>query len=46
LELVREPPRGFAIVCMDESFFIYDSLVRRVWIAKDERPVVTITGSH
>jgi hypothetical protein len=34
------------MVCMDESFFIYDSLVRRVWIRKDSRPVVTVTGSH
>jgi transposase len=31
---------------MDESFFFYDSLVRRVWISKNERPVVKITGSH
>ena len=31
---------------MDESFFFYDSLVRRVWIDKNERPVVKITGSH
>jgi len=32
---------------MDESFFFFfDSLVKRVWIYKDFRPVVTITGSH
>ena len=31
---------------MDESFFFFDSLVRKVWIYKDSRPVVTITGSH
>jgi hypothetical protein len=31
---------------MDESFFIYDSLVRRVWIEEHSRPVVTVTGSH
>jgi len=31
---------------MDESFFIYDSLVRRVWIRADSRPIVTVTGSH
>ena len=30
---------------MNHSFF-YDSLVRKVWIRKDERPVVRITGSH
>jgi transposase len=31
---------------MDESFFFFDSLIRKVWIYKDSRPVVTITGSH
>ena len=36
----------FTAVSLDESFFFYDSLVRRVWIRKDERPVVRITGSH
>jgi hypothetical protein len=37
---------GFTVVSMDESFFFYDSLVRRVWISKNERPVVRIIGSH
>ena len=37
---------GFTIVSSDESFFFYDSLVRRVWIDKEKRPVVRITGSH
>ena len=32
---------------LDESFFFYDSLVRRVWIYKYNRPVVVrVTGSH
>ncbi|MDN5847189.1 MAG: transposase, partial [Candidatus Nitrosocosmicus sp.] len=31
---------------LDESFFFYDSLVRRVWIDAKKRPVVRITGSH
>jgi hypothetical protein len=31
---------------MDESFFFFDTLVRRVWIYKDFRLVVTITGSQ
>ena len=36
----------FTIVSTDESFFFfYDSLVRKVWIRKDERPIVRITGS-
>ncbi len=46
MELLSELPDGFAIVCMDESFFTYDSLVRKVWIGKDSRPIVTVTGSH
>ncbi len=46
MELLKELPHGFAIVCMDESFFIYDSLVRKVWIRADSRPIVTVTGSH
>jgi hypothetical protein len=37
---------GFTVVSMDESFFFYDSLVKRVWISKNERPVVRIIGSH
>jgi len=31
---------------LDESFFFFDSLVRKVWIFKNTRPVVRITGSH
>ncbi len=37
---------GFTIISIDESFFFYDSLVRRVWINENKRPVVRITGSH
>jgi hypothetical protein len=38
--------KGFTAVSMDESFFFFDSLVKKVWIYKDSRPVVTMTGSH
>ena len=37
---------GFTIVSLDESFFFHDSLVRRVWIEKEKRPIVRVTGSH
>ena len=37
---------GFTLVSLDESFFFYDSIVRRVWIDKEKRPVVRVTGSH
>jgi transposase len=36
----------FTIVSLDESFFFYDSLVRRVWIDGNNRPIVRVTGSH
>ena len=38
--------KAFTLVSTDESFFFYDSLVRRVWIEQDKRPVVRVTGSH
>ncbi len=38
---------GFTVVSLDESFFFYDCLVRRVWIDKEnKRPIVRVTGSH
>ena len=37
---------GFSVVSLDESFFFYDSLVRRVWIDKEKRPLVRVTDSH
>jgi hypothetical protein len=36
---------GFTALSLDESFFFYDSFVRRLWIYKDSRPVIRITGS-
>jgi hypothetical protein len=44
--LTESKEKGFTVASVDESFFFYDSLVRRVWIYKDNRPVVRITGSH
>ncbi|GBC73880.1 hypothetical protein HRbin04_01287 [archaeon HR04] len=31
---------------LDESVFIHDVIVKRVWIYKDYRPIVRVTGSH
>jgi hypothetical protein len=42
----KQQQESFTIISLDESFFFYDSLVRRVWINEDKRPVVRITGSH
>ena len=42
----QQQQESFTIVSTDESFFFYDSLVRRVWIDESKRPVVRVTGSH
>ena len=43
----QQQQESFTIVSLDESFFFYDSLVRRVWIDKVKRPIVRVTaGSH
>jgi len=34
---------GFSIVSVDESFFFYDSLVRRVWIEQKKMHIVRVT---
>ena len=36
----------FTVISLDESFFFYDSLARRVWVDENERPIVRVTGSH
>jgi hypothetical protein len=48
LRISHTTKRGkeFEIVSLDESFFFYDSLVRRVWIDAKKRPVVRIISSH
>ena len=42
----QDKQKSFNIVSTDESFFFYDSLVRRVWIDGNNRPIVRVTGSH
>jgi hypothetical protein len=37
---------GFTAVSLDESFFTFDVRIKRVWVCKDSRPVVRVTGSH
>ena len=34
----KKKRKGFTLVSLDESFFFYDSLVRRVWIDKRKDP--------
>ncbi|MER5176689.1 MAG: hypothetical protein ABJB76_03590 [Candidatus Nitrosocosmicus sp.] len=43
----QQQQEGFTVVSLDESYFFYDSLVRRgVWIEENHRPVVRVTGSQ
>ena len=42
----KQQETNFTIVSLDESFFFYDSLVRRVWVEEKKRPIVRVTGSH
>ncbi len=42
----QQEQENFTIISIDESFFFYDSLVRRVWIDENKRPIVRVTGSH
>ena len=42
----QQQQESFTIISTDESFFFHDSLVRKVWIDGDKRPVVRVTGSH
>jgi hypothetical protein len=48
-KILNNLPQGFTTaVSLDESFFFFffDSLIRKVWISKNKRPMVTVTGSH
>ncbi len=42
----QQQETGFTLVSLDESFFFYESLVRRVWFEQEKRPVVRVTGSY
>ena len=33
-------------ICMDESVFVYNSVVRKVWAKKGSKPRIVTTGSH
>ena len=39
-------PRGWNVVCEDESIVVYDSIVKKVWAIKGSNPIVLVTGKH
>jgi hypothetical protein len=34
------------ILVQDESIFVYDLRIRRKWIVRQKRPILSVTGSH
>ena len=36
----------FKVAVHDESIFIYDVIIRKVWVLKGSRPIMLATGSH
>ena len=45
--IISRIPEGFTVaVEEDESIFIHDILIRRMWTPEGKRPIVTVTGSH
>jgi hypothetical protein len=40
----QQQKTNFTIVSLNELFFFYDSLVRRVWIDEKKRPIVRVTA--
>src|SRR5437763_6035133 len=45
-KIIPHIPDGFTVAVEDESIFIHDALIRRMWTPEGKRPIVTITGSH
>ena len=45
-KIISHIPDGFTVAIEDESIFIHDTLIRRMWTPEGKRPIVTITGSH
>ena len=44
--IISRIPEGFTVAVEDESIFIHDILIRRMWTPEGKRPIVTVTGSH
>jgi len=46
LRLLKHLPEGFTVVSADESIFVHDAIVAKVWALEGVRPVCLVTGSH
>jgi DDE superfamily endonuclease len=38
--------KDFTVAVEDESVFIRDTLIRKMWTPKGKHPIITVTGSH
>ena len=46
-KIISHIPKDFTVaVEEDESIFVHDALIRRMWTPKGIRPIVNVTGSH
>jgi transposase len=45
-EIISNTPEDFTIAVEDESIFIHDTLIRKMWTPEGMRPIVITTGSH
>ena len=45
-EIISRIPEGFTVAVEDESIFIHDILIRKMWTPEGKRPMVTVTCSH
>ena len=44
--MARLDKTKWRVVVQDESIFVYDVKVRKIWVVKGTKPVVLTTGSH
>ena len=44
--MIETRPKGWNVICMDESIMLYESTIRKVWFMKGTRPIRRVTGSH
>jgi transposase len=44
--LARLDKTKWRVVVQDESIFVYDVKIRKIWVVKGSKPVVLATGSH
>ncbi len=45
-EIISSIPDAFTVAVEDESIFIHDTLIRRMWTPEGKRPIVIATGWH